>query len=102
MKILMEKEIRKYLLLILLTGIILQGWSQGKVIIQSDATGTGSLIVGPQSSNLNVEVNGFISSANWHIISPSVSGQQLGAFVTNNGIVNNSALGNYDLSPLDE
>jgi hypothetical protein len=98
----MEKEIRKYILLILLTGIILQGWSQGKVTIQSDAISTGSLIVGPQSSNLSVEVNAFIPSTNWHIISPSVSGQQLGNFVTNNGIVNNSTLGNYDLSPLDE
>ena len=98
----MEKEIRKYLLLIFLMGLVLQGWSQGKVIIQSDATGTGSLILGPQSSVVSVEVSAFIPSANWHIISPSVSGQQLGTFVTNNGIVNNSTFGDYDLSPLDE
>lgn len=98
----MEKEIKKYCLLILLMGIVLKGWSQGKVIIQSDATGTGSLIVGPQSSDLSVEVNAFIPSANWHIISPSVSGQKLGDFVANNGIVNNSTFGDYDLSPLDE
>lgn len=98
----MEKEIRKYLLLIFLMGVVLQGWSQGKVIIQSDATSTGSLILGPQSSVVSVEVSAFIPSANWHIISPSVSGQQLGTFVTNNGIVNNSTFGDYDLSPLDE
>ncbi|MDR6845931.1 hypothetical protein [Flavobacterium granuli] len=98
----MEKEIRKYLLLIFLMGVVLQGWSQGKVIIQSDATGSGSLILGPQSSVVSVEVSAFIPSANWHIISPSVSGQQLGTFVTINGIVNNSTFGDYDLSPLDE
>jgi hypothetical protein len=101
MEIPMEKETKKYILVILLMGIVVQGWSQGKVIIQSDATGTGSLIVGSPST-LSVEVNGFIPSSNWHVISPSATGQPLGTFVSSNGIVNNATFGNYDLSPLDE
>lgn len=102
MEIPMGKVTKKYILIILLMGIVVQGWSQGKVIIQSDATGTGSLIVGLQSNTLNVEVNGFIPSSNWHVISPSATGQPLGTFASSNGIVNNATFGNYDLSPLDE
>lgn len=93
----------KSIILGLLCFVTLQASSQlGKVIIQSDATGTGSLIVGSENSTLTVEVNRYIPSTNWHIISSASSGQELGAFVTSNSIKQNSTYLDYDLAPYDE
>lgn len=94
---------KKYILLGFMFALVFQGWSQaGKVIIQSDATGTGSLIVGPQSSTLSVEVNRYIHSTNWHIISSGVTGQQLGTFATSNALKQHLTIQDYDLAPYEE
>jgi hypothetical protein len=51
------------------------------VLIQSDATGTGSLI--HSTAGVEASVERYMVNDHWHIFSPSVTGQSIPGFVTN-------------------
>lgn len=94
----------KLFLVSVFISIAIQGFSQGLIIIQSDETGTGSLIIDSAVINHQAEVNRYIPSGNWHIISSPVGNQQLGQFVstTANSIVYNNTAADFDLAPYNE
>lgn len=99
----MQQKVKILLIYLVLTSSI-QGFSQGKIIIQSDATGTGSLIVADLNSTIEVEAQRYIPKTNWHIISSAVSNQALGTFVAdvNNDIGYNATFEDFDMAPYDE
>jgi len=54
--------------------------NNGTLIIKSDASGTGSLIVPAPLGNGIFNVERYLPSSNWHIVTVPVVGQTLGAF----------------------
>jgi len=62
------------------------------LIIQSDATGTGSLITATASGAGSATVQRWMSAGKWNIVSSPLSGQSVSNFLTNNaGIASNGS-----------
>lgn len=76
--------------------------AQGIIHIQSDLKGSGSLIINSPSVDYDAQVERYVYSASWHIISSPVQDLQKGTFVTNQGVRYNVAAGDYDLAPYNE
>ena len=94
---------RKVLTSIVLCLVTVNLWAQSEnILIQSDGSGTGSLIVGTENASLQLQVERYIPSNKWHIVSSPVSDQQLGAFISNGSINYTAAAENYDLAPYNE
>ncbi|MBT6767228.1 MAG: T9SS type A sorting domain-containing protein, partial [Prolixibacteraceae bacterium] len=77
--------------------------NEGTIYVRSDALNTGSLICNSVSGSGTANVERYITSNNWHIISSAVSNQQLGAFASLGGnAINEYANDDYDLAPYNE
>lgn len=77
--------------------------SGGVLTIKSGSTNTGSLICNSVSGTGTANVERYIPSNNWHIISSPVSNQQLGSFVSSAGnSINEYTTDDYDLAPYNE
>ncbi len=75
--------------------------NSGTLTIQSDATGTGSLLVTSSATGGTpaVNVERYLPSTNWHIVSCPVNGQDISAFGGANSIATKSskyAIGTYN------
>ena len=58
--------------------------STGGVVIQSDATGTGSLIMGTAAGSGSTIAGRYMTTDAWHLVAPPLSGQLISGFLTAN------------------
>jgi hypothetical protein len=84
------------------TGTLVNNAGTGGIVVESDANASGSVI--QNSSGVQATVQGYVSGAQWHIISSPVSGQSINGFMTNpeNNISYNSSGGFYAMTHYDE
>jgi hypothetical protein len=73
----------------------------GEFIIESDENnGSGSVII--NNPGVDATVERWITGAQWHIVSPPVSGQDIQGFISNSTVAYNSANNYYALTHYDE
>ena len=69
--------------------------SFGGLVIESDASGSGSIIV--SDSGIDATIERYMSGEQWHVISAPVSGLAIGDFITDNDIAQNTS-GDYAMN----
>jgi len=80
---------------------VLTNNATGGVVIQSDASNTGSLIAGSVAGTGTATILRYLTSAGWHMVTSPVTGQLISNFLTTNTSISTSGItrGMMDYNP---
>jgi len=78
--------------------------SEATLTIKANATGTGSLICNSAAGDGTTNIECYIPSDDWHIVTSPVAGQSMLKFAQNNGLdsYDDGTKTDYDLAPYNE
>lgn len=82
-------------------GLLTNNATSAGLVIQSDASGTGSLIAGTVSGSATAQR--WMTAGAWHMVSSPLSGQTVASFLTSNGNIatNGANRGMMDYNPVE-